>query len=175
VRSPQIVSFPTFNSVFLLANQGRLAKHGMIFVPSQSMKNVFLLWLFCCISGWAFGQSDSSNASLSNQNIQFAPGLEGQISSFKEEQRNQFYKGYSVQILSASGPTALQDLAGMKQSFLRLHPNVPVNEIWEAPNWKLRVGEFKSKFNAAVYRQYLLSDFPRAYVVEGEIRKRSKR
>lgn len=147
----------------------------MIFVPSLGMKNMFLFWLLCGLANWGFGQSDSSKASSHNQNIHFAPGLESQINSFKEDQRNQFFKGYSVQILSASGPTALQDLAGMKQSFVRLHPNVPVHEIWEAPNWKLRVGEFKSKFNAAVYRKYLLADFPRAYVVEGEIRKRTKR
>lgn len=120
-------------------------------------------------------QSDSSNAALKISEIHYAAGLESQIAGYKEAQRNQFYKGYSVQILSASGPNALQDLASLKQAFLQKYPKVPLNEIWEAPNWKLRVGEFRSRFNAAVYRQYLLGEFPRAYVVEGELRKRSKR
>lgn len=120
-------------------------------------------------------QTDSIATSSLNLDVYYSGDLESRINAFKANQRNQFFKGYSVQILSASGPTALQELSALKQSFLQKYPKVPINEIWEAPNWKLRVGEFKSRFNAAVYRQYILSEFPRAYVVESDLRKRSKR
>ena len=147
----------------------------MIFVPSPSMYLRLFLFLIVLLPLNLLAQSDSSKATLKGMDVQYSGNLESRIWAFKEIQRNQFYKGYSVQILSASGPTALQELAALKQTFLQKYPTVPVNEIWEAPNWKLRVGEFRSRFNAAIYRQYLIGEFPRAYVVEGELRKRSKR
>jgi hypothetical protein len=146
----------------------------MIFVALQSMRTSLLVFLFFFPTLGILAQLDSTSA-FKVDNVHYSGNLESQIWAFKETQRNQFYKGYSVQILSASGPTALQDLSVLKQTFLQKYPKVPLNEIWEAPNWKLRVGEFRSRFNAAVYRQYLLGEFPRAYVVEGELRKRSKR
>jgi hypothetical protein len=147
----------------------------MIFVPSVQMFTRFLFCLLLFLPALLKAQIDSTTAAPLDLDIRFSGDLESKIWAFKENQRNQFYKGYSVQILSASGPAALQELSVLKQAFLQKYPKVPVNEIWEAPNWKLRVGEFRSRFNAAVYRQYLLGEFPRAYVVEGELRKRSKR
>jgi hypothetical protein len=146
----------------------------MIFVALQSMYTSLLVFLFFFPTLGILAQLDSTPV-LKGADLQYSGNLESKIWAFKETQRNQFYKGYSVQILSASGPTALQDLSVLKQTFLQKYPKVPLHEIWEAPNWKLRVGEFRSRFNAAVYRQYLLGEFPRAYVVEGELRKRLKR
>jgi hypothetical protein len=147
----------------------------MIFVPSVQMPQRCFFCLLLLLPTLLQAQLDTTAPTQPDLDIRYSGDLEAKIWSFKETQRNQFYKGYSVQILSASGPTALQELSVLKQTFLQKYPKVPVNEIWEAPNWKLRVGEFRSRFNAAIYRQYLLGEFPRAYVVEGELRKRSKR
>lgn len=74
-------------------------------------------------------------------------------------------KGYRVQIFLGDRTTA----ESTKRSFLQKHPDIPAYLSWLAPNFRLRVGDLRTRLEA----EHLLRDmkllYPGSYIVADEI------
>lgn len=78
-------------------------------------------------------------------------------------------RGYRVQIASASGNNAKSSVNSVKSNFLTNYPDVPAYLIWESPNYKIRVGDFRSKLDAEKFQRRIGMLFPYAFIVRDNI------
>ena len=57
----------------------------------------------------------------------------------------------------------------MKSDFLAIYPEVPSYLLYQQPNFKIRVGNFRSKLEAYKFMRSLPSAFSNSFIVNDEI------
>jgi len=77
-------------------------------------------------------------------------------------------KGYRVQIYFGADKTQANEI---KAKFLAEFPNDDVHayDIYEVPNFKIRVGDFRTRLEAYAFLKKIKADFPMAFIVESDI------
>lgn len=75
------------------------------------------------------------------------------------------FKGYRVQIYLGDRRTA----EDTKRSFLQKHPELPIYMSWLAPNFRLRVGDIRTRLEAQRLLRDLRAEYPGSYIVPDEI------
>lgn len=74
-------------------------------------------------------------------------------------------RGFRVQIFLGDRPQAEE----LRRNFLIKHPDVPAYMPYQAPNFKVRVGDCRTRLEAEKLRQSIKEEFPGAYLVPDEI------
>jgi hypothetical protein len=74
-------------------------------------------------------------------------------------------KGYRVQVYLGDRRTA----EDTKRNFLQKHPELPVYISWLAPNFRLRVGDLKTRLEAERLLRDLKTEYPGSYIVPDDI------
>jgi hypothetical protein len=77
--------------------------------------------------------------------------------------------GFRIQIFFASGTNSRKMANDTKANFIALYPDMPAYVKHEQPNFKVRVGDFRSKLDAQGYFRQIKKDFPGAFIVKDEI------
>lgn len=84
-----------------------------------------------------------------------------------------FYKtklpGYRVQIYFGNQRTKANDT---KEDFMKKYPDEEVYLIYQQPNYKVRVGDFKTRLEAYRFYRKIVSDYSTTFIVKDEINKR---
>jgi hypothetical protein len=80
--------------------------------------------------------------------------------------RKHTLKGYRVQIFLGSDRQAGQQV---RREFLLKHVDIPAYEDYLAPNFRVRVGDLRTRMEAARLLRDLRTEYPGAYVVPDEI------
>lgn len=76
-------------------------------------------------------------------------------------------KGYRVQIYFGSDKAKAKE---MKAKFLNLYGReMRAYEPYEQPNFKIRVGDFRTRMEAYRFWKKIKADFPTAFIVESDI------
>jgi len=76
------------------------------------------------------------------------------------------FPGWRVQIYFESGKTAMSESKKTKEKFLYKYGNsYGAYIIYEAPYFKLRVGDFRSKAEAMYFKEKISRNFPNSWVV----------
>jgi hypothetical protein len=103
------------------------------------------------------------------------PQLEGQVelvvdlriekamSDYGERKHTQ--QGYRVQLFLGERRLA----EDMKRSFLLKYSDTSANLSWLAPNFRLRVGDFRTRLEAERLLRDLKAEYPGSYIVRDEI------
>ncbi len=73
--------------------------------------------------------------------------------------------GYRIRIFSASGTAARARAYGERERFLSLYPGIPVYIEYEAPNFKLYVGDYRNRHEAFKALKQISQDFTHAFIV----------
>jgi len=82
-------------------------------------------------------------------------------------QAKQSMPGYRIQIYF--GPQ--RDLANeVKSDFTRLYPGVGAYLVYQQPNFKIRVGDFKTRLDAMKFFKDIQPVYPTAFLVMDEVR-----
>ncbi len=87
--------------------------------------------------------------------------------AFLEE--NQTMKGWRVQIFFEGGNNSHQKALAQKSSFITNHQDIPVYLIFNAPYYKVRVGDFRKRSEAELFLETIKSSYPNAFIVKEEI------
>jgi len=74
--------------------------------------------------------------------------------------------GFRIQIHSDSDRDKIRET---KARFLTANPGWSAYESYQSPNFRIRVGDFRSRLEAAAALSSLQAEFPSAFVVEDEI------
>jgi SPOR domain len=75
-------------------------------------------------------------------------------------------KGYRVQIFLGSEREKARE---MRRTFLLKHPDIGGYESYLAPNFRIRVGDLRTRLEAEKLRHELKAEFPGCYIVPDEI------
>ena len=74
--------------------------------------------------------------------------------------------GYRVQIFFDASKTKVDD---MRNSFSRTHPKIEAYVTYNAPNYFLRVGDFRTNAEAERFKQEISSKYPSSFVVKERV------
>lgn len=75
-------------------------------------------------------------------------------------------QGYRIQIHFGSERDKAKEI---KSKFLTAYPDVPAYDPYEQPNFKIRVGDFRTKLEAYQFLKQISTDFPGAFIVQDNI------
>ncbi|MFW6019243.1 MAG: SPOR domain-containing protein [Bacteroidales bacterium] len=73
--------------------------------------------------------------------------------------------GYRIQIFSDSGSDSKKNAMKAKAKFLKKHSDINAYIIFDAPNYKVEVGNFIHKLEARRILHMIKKDYPGSYVV----------
>lgn len=112
-------------------------------------------------------EQDSTSNITSNLNIVADPRINELLEMHREENsRRKGIEGFRIQIYSGSGDNSKQEAYKIKASFLSFHPNVEVYIVFQAPEFKVRVGNFRDRSEALALKAKIQNQFPNPFIVE---------
>lgn len=85
----------------------------------------------------------------------------------KQAQKDQAIKGFRVQILAAGSRAEINKA---KSQFYNLYPDIKTFIIYQQPNFKLRVGNFKTRLEAYKAWVEIVKQFPGAFITPDELK-----
>jgi len=77
--------------------------------------------------------------------------------------------GFRIQIGAETGANSRARATAVQSEFLRLFPETPSYVLWENPNYKVRIGDFRTRLSAQGFHQKIKAQFPGAFLVPDEI------
>ena len=80
------------------------------------------------------------------------------------------FDGYRLQLYSGSGTTARQEANTLRAEFLAKYPDIPAYVVYQAPNFKVRVGDFRTELEAIQLQRELAYKFPGGFVVKDVVK-----
>ena len=86
-----------------------------------------------------------------------------------ENPDNKAIPGYRIQIFFDSGINSSDRAKQARDEFLFLFPDIPAYVSWKAPNYRVRVGDFRNRLGAENTLQSILIGYPNAWVIKDEI------
>jgi hypothetical protein len=121
---------------------------------------IFLLFLITT----SFGQ-DTNNRSYVIQNESVA----NLVSSFRNYHKNHGMEGYRIQIYTASGNRSKLLTERQKAEFSAAFPGTRSYITYDAPYYKLRVGDFRTRLDAEGFLRVISTKYIYAMVVPDRI------
>ena len=89
--------------------------------------------------------------------------LVAQKIAYNKEQNS--YSGYKIQIYYGSEKECYE----IKDEFTALFPEIPTSIIFSTPQWKLQVGEYRTRLEADKSIQSIKKEYPSAIVLATDI------
>lgn len=84
-------------------------------------------------------------------------------------ERQRGIPGFRVQIFMDAGNQARLNTQRSRAEFERKYPGIQAYIVYEEPNFKLRVGDFRTRLDARRYLETIREDYPAAYIVVSQI------
>jgi hypothetical protein len=75
--------------------------------------------------------------------------------------------GYRVQVHFGNEREKAKDI---KTQFLKAFPDIPAYESYQSPNFRIRVGDYRSKLEASKYLSQISASFPSSFIVADNIK-----
>lgn len=87
----------------------------------------------------------------------------------EENKKGTGVPGFRVRIFSQSGHNARQNANQVRAEFLRRYPDMEGYLTYDAPNFKVYVGDFRTRSEAIRFHKRVSRDFPNAFIVIDQI------
>lgn len=110
---------------------------------------------------------------ISAQNMQVVQ--DAKVKTLVEEHKKANAKvgvveGFRVQIFFDSGANSRTNAESARSKFSAKYPNIPAYLTFKEPNFKLRVGDFRTRSEARGFLKMIYSEYPNAFVIKDEIK-----
>ncbi len=108
-----------------------------------------------------------SNDSLQIQNIkiQTPEGFEDLMKTYQEETKEGI-EGYCVQIYNGKKNICLSK----RSEFFKAYPKIPSEMVYEAPEYRIQVGRFRTKIEAEKFLNEIQDEFTGSFIVKTTIK-----
>lgn len=83
-------------------------------------------------------------------------------------QKNEYQEGmegFRVEVYFSSEIDAKDQAIQLKTDFLKKHPEYPVHIMYVSPNFRVRIGDFRTKNEALKLYKLIQNDYPAAFIV----------
>ena len=87
-----------------------------------------------------------------------------------EDEDNYGINGFRIQIFEESGNKSSTHAREVIAEFSEKYPETPAYLTWQAPNFKVRVGDFATRMQAEGFLQKIKKDYPIAWVIKDKIK-----
>jgi len=77
--------------------------------------------------------------------------------------------GFRIQVFSDSGNSAKADAMVIQEDFRAKHPEVETYLTFKSPNYRVRVGDFRSRLDAQHFLNEISTDYPNAFTIDEKI------
>jgi hypothetical protein len=77
--------------------------------------------------------------------------------------------GFRIQIFFDSGNNSKTRAKSIYETFMAKYPNVGAYLTFKTPNYKVRVGDFRTKLDAQRFLNEILTDYPNAWIIDDQI------
>ena len=130
------------------------------------MKNLLIISLILFSSRITFSQEAIDSNSI-NPTLTIKVIKDNRI-----DELNNVYKstyeliGYRVLIYSGNKK---QPANQARSTFLRVHPKTKAHLDYEQPNYKVRVGDFRTKLEALKYKKEIIDEVPNCFITKDKI------
>jgi hypothetical protein len=142
---------------------------------------VFILFVACLlavqvVSAQAtFTENNQDNQTrpeiLQNLQINQDPRLDKMLNwHIEKNAKMDGMEGYRVEIFFSSELDALEQAKNKKVEFLSKYPDYAVHIKFEAPNFKVRVGDYRTKNDALKLLKKIEKNYPMAFIVPDKIK-----
>lgn len=78
--------------------------------------------------------------------------------------------GYRIQLVFTSGVNGKKLAQEVETDFMRKYPGTEAYLLWDSPNYKVRVGDFRTRLDALKFQDEIKKDFPNAYILQDDIK-----
>lgn len=78
--------------------------------------------------------------------------------------------GFRVQIFFDSGANSRANAESEKSKFSAKYPQIAIYLTFKEPNFKLRVGDFRTRNEARGFLKQIFAEYPNAFVIKDEIK-----
>ena len=78
--------------------------------------------------------------------------------------------GFCVQICFESGSNSRERAEKVRMTFLSKYPKCSAYVSFKEPNFRVRVGDFRTRAEARGFREEILAEFPQGFVVKDEVK-----
>ena len=85
-------------------------------------------------------------------------------------QKRNATEGYRLEIFFSSDTKAREQAMRVKHEFNIVFPDIASYLLFQTPNFKVRIGDFRNKSEALKAKAYISSKYPNAFIVKDMIR-----
>lgn len=144
------------------------------------MKRIFALWVVMMFAGLAYAQ-DVVDTTLVGQSIFNIVENKGNITvnrsasvdkafeKYVEENSGKKLSGYRIRIFFDNKQTARMQSEEVEKTFIENFPQHPVYRTYTNPYFKVAVGDFRTRSDAAKVLLEIQGQFPKAFIIKDVI------
>lgn len=135
-----------------------------------------LLVVAICIIGMVGAAKATAQEAGGKLNVRFmTASLDSLVRYSAQSNANQTtLDGFRIQIYSGSGVTSKNDAAETQARFMKMHPEEKAYIIYNAPFWRVRVGDYRTRSEAMRLLNKLGGSFSGSYIVrDNTVRKQT--
>jgi hypothetical protein len=77
--------------------------------------------------------------------------------------------GFRIQIFFDSGNNSKTRATSIYESFLAKYPGIGAYLTFKTPNYKVRVGDFRTKLDAQRFLNEIINEYPNAWITDDQI------
>ena len=128
--------------------------------------------LLSCLFSFPVLSLFSQEAEKDSGNIRLIQDDKVDLLVSKHIQINQNRKGidgFRIQIFFDSGNNSKTRAQTIYETFLSKYPNIGAYLTFKSPNYKVRVGDFRTKLDAQRFLNEILPDYPNAWIIDDQI------
>ena len=151
------------------------------FNVTNSLTTIIILINYCLLNVQiSFGQQSKNdifsvlqdtNNHFGKVNIYQDDGIHLLVNKHIESNKKQKgIPGYRIQVYSGSGHSARRKAEEIESFFLETYPDVACYLSYYSPNFKVRVGDFRTKSEALKFKKEIALDFPNTYIIKDIIK-----
>ena len=144
------------------------------------MKRIFALWVVMLFTGLVYAQ-DVVDTTLVGQSIFNIVENKGNITvnrsasvdkafeKYVEENSGKKLNGYRIRIFFDNKQTARMQSEEVEKTFIENFPQHPVYRTYTNPYFKVAVGDFRTRSDAAKVLLEIQKQFPKAFIIKDVI------
>lgn len=136
----------------------------MVWLNNQTlMKKIFLLTAVLCLTAFMAQAQNyySTNRSKGHVEIKGDVAVTQLVQKHVElNERVRTIPGYRIQVASLSGTSSKNRAFDMKERIRNNYPGVEAYVVFDEPNFKVKVGDFRTRLEAYVFLQRIKNEFP---------------
>jgi len=129
-------------------------------------KIIVILFFITYLSGSMFAQNNSEPNTVITSDARIDSLLQLHIDY---SQKFPFIQGYRIQILKASGNEALDIIEESKAEFSEKYVDMPVYFTFNEPDYRVRIGDFRTRLEAEKFLVKISREYPGAWVIQDNI------